>query len=146
MICYDENSEKQNLGCKMSVIKIIVMVVLPSLLLSACGPQYRTVARVAAPQTNQQVACLNSCDSVNNICQRSCNRNESRCYDLHQFSNFGKYRYTSYYSASPLAFSNCDFIGQDCRQACTRNNLLCYSRCGLKVTTTKECVANCDEQ
>jgi len=71
--------ERMMLSKSIKPISTFFFVLVVSLLLNGCGPQYKIVEDYYPPQSSQGKQCIQSCQTSKNSCQNSCDRKYNYC-------------------------------------------------------------------
>lgn len=127
------------------------------LLLSACGPEYKTFYSFSPPpQSVEATQCLQNCEIQQQQCRlledtrfTAC-RSEARADKL-QCEADGNAQYQACLAKNPDKPKNCSkpyCMENQCtndRGSCEESYRTCYSSCGGTVTSRTECVSGCDQ-
>ena len=135
----------------MKLSRFIFLVLLP-LLLTACGPIYKTQYSYQPPQSDTGRMCAAQCVQSRGMCQQMCRAQNNNC-EMQAQEN-AAYSYHAYVKAQQAAgkkirkniddFDNSYMCNESCN--CRSNFNLCYSTCGGKVTSRQICTAFCNKQ
>lgn len=136
-------------------IRSAILGFLGALLLSGCGPVYKTTYHFTPPDSQRGRECVNACQST----QQQCESNENYTYE--QCKNRAERSYQACESRKkfephpkkgwkePKCVENC----QDCSRPycsspdddkCAERYRECYRTCGGSIEKTVTCTSNCD--
>ncbi len=116
------------------------------LLLSACGPQFKTRYTYTPPHSEDGAGCVNNCETIKRLCierensnQRECEqRSQDEVHDCESHTRWSEGREPKWYECS----------GEVCTstlEGCDEEYRACYENCGGTVKAITECVANCEQ-
>lgn len=129
-------------------------LLIPLLLLAACGPQMRTDYTLTPPASAKGKQCANSCYYVREGCVNTCEYSRHNCPASYGGVGVGvgyvHYRHRSF-SGSGIGFGSgfydddrsCHFNATACTENCEIQYRQCFTSCGGTVSTTTSCVENC---
>lgn len=127
-------------------------VLIPCVLLAACGPRYVTDYDLFPPKTASGKQCVTQCEVQKERCEKSCYQSALRCerYD----DSWGHSRYGGGWygsgsgwgggigTAFPSGTRSCGT--NSCTQDCRAGHLACHENCGGKVVPREpRCVSGC---
>lgn len=121
----------------------IILALMFTMMLTACGPMYQTHYDIIPPATQQGRMCANNCVMYKKQCESNCRSENNNCimmnnlerqnHELMQAKTNTKSRYI------PSRF--CDSSG--CEHGCKDDYHMCHRNCGGQVNERTVCVANC---
>lgn len=130
---------------------IRIFVILITLLLTSCGPVYRTTYHLEPPETQMGRMCANQCLDQKHRCIRDCNYYRSQCQSAEQLlqgtimvlqsTNPEKDSATSRY---PSHSSRCNEQHESCMEYCEADHRSCHTNCGGRVIKETKCTRNCE--
>ena len=129
----------------------IAAVVLGALLLSSCGPVYKTTYTYKGPKSFRGKRCVNRCLRNRSFCQSDCNSTYEQC--VRDANRAARPAYQAYVRERKRAhqpiwkkidsFADYSRCTQNC--GCQSTYHQCYSNCGGKIISHRVCVAFCDK-
>lgn len=126
-----------------------IFLTLTFLLITACGPVYRTFHEYQPPNSPDARYCVNSCDSILQNCKSRCDDREQNCemsanaMDAISSANCirsGSQNCPTYYQTTHYHCKN-----HQCKSECVENYNRCYQNCGGNVITRTSCVYGCNQ-
>lgn len=135
----------------MSMIKRLGFLIILALLLSGCGPMYKTTYSYIPPQSKNGRMCIMQCMQTKQMCEQMCEMKKENCRSREM--NESRYRYQEYAYHQKMANKPIErspdsfYYGYSCHQDCncvTGYND-CYTVCGGQVLQRRECVAFCNQ-
>ncbi len=131
----------------------LVCLFLAVIILSGCGPIYRTDYSYKPPKSSAGKMCISQCLQNKSFCEESCQvRNENCKMRAHEDAlfQFEAYKREQLKNNQPIQRTVSDFDSSSyrCNNSCdcTPSFNACYSACGGQVLENKVCVAFCDKQ
>lgn len=136
----------------MKIILTRCMSVMCLLLITACGPVYKTSYQFSAPPTQTGKVCANQCLTSLHSCRNLCEEKRQRCREYESLE--AKIEYLEYANLKLLNdekvdktkkdfenFHRCD--SQTCENQCEESQRICHVNCGGSVQELKTCTAFC---
>ncbi len=133
--------------------RLWLLVLLMAMVLTSCGPIYRTTYSYQPPKSSSGKMCVAQCFQNKTYCQQMCSMRDQNCR-MQERSN-AYYEYQAYrdkrvaegkkvkqnVSDFDHSYSEC---GRPC--GCTPDFNMCYQNCGGQVQTYRVCTAFCDQR
>jgi len=132
-------------------LRLLIVLVMLTSLLTACGPVYQSHYTYQAPTTRMDQKCAAQCMQGKSSCLQICDLKNLRCVQrVHQDAEYRyqQYRQTQLSRGARVTKSLRQFEDRtECRKSCTCRVTFntCYSACGGQVFEHKKCIAFCDE-
>lgn len=134
----------------MNLFKLIIGFCIFTVLLSACGPVYKTDYQYIPPRGQMGQMCIAQCMQTQAMCSQMCELKNQNCriqarqdaileyeiYNRNDAQRFGQ-RTLNSFDRSWMCNQTCD---------CETSYRACYASCGGQVLANTVCVANCDKQ
>lgn len=134
----------------MKSFKFGIGIFILAVLLSACGPMYKTDYQYIPPRSQMGQMCVSQCMQTQSMCGQMCELKNQNCriqarqdsileyemYNRHDANRFG-HRTLNSFDRSWMCNQSCD---------CEANYRACYTACGGQVLSNTVCVANCEKR
>ena len=128
-----------------------ILILISTLLLQACGPQYKTTYSYVQPKSTEARMCTMQCNQSKQLCDRLCRADYESCQ--RSARDDARYRYDDYASRCQVEGKPIDrdlnsfYNSHGCRQQCEcmEDYNGCFTSCGGDVIATTQCVAFCDK-
>lgn len=122
------------------------------LLVTACGPVYKTSYSFAPPPTAEGRQCAQSCLQTHNECKAQCEVKKTQCREIESLKAENAYlKYVAEQKdkgkevertqSSFADYGQCD---TGCEENCAFSHRVCHVNCGGNVTERRYCTAFCD--
>jgi len=123
-----------------------------AVLISACGPVYKTDYRFQTPPTAQGKVCAQGCLDKMQSCQNACRAEQAECRHLQSLKAENAYlryvterqRTNQEIKKNQSDFESFSACNTDCDDQCAAVQRICHVNCGGNVTETRYCTAFCD--
>lgn len=134
----------------MVLLKKFVWILLLAMVVTGCGPVYRTSYSYVPPPGMNGRMCIMQCIQAKNMCDQMCEMKHENCKSRRM--NEARYYYDDYKqqrlaqgksvdrSLNSFNYSSCN---QNCH--CVENYNDCYSLCGGQVLVHRQCTAFCKQ-
>lgn len=135
----------------MKNITTIIVLLITTLCLSGCGPQYQTTYSYIPPHSHYGRSCVNQCLNNRSNCNSQCQTNYQSCKTNANILAMPQYllyikakndaNQPAYRSISDFA----DYSGCSTYCGCTSTYRSCFTNCGGSVLANTQCVAFCNK-
>lgn len=127
-------------------------LVAAALLLTACGPIYRTDYTYVPPKSSKGPMCIAQCEQSRNTCNQMCEMQKQTCRAQGRQTALLEYQiYKNDQERSgrkvKKTIDDFDHSYYDCDHACgcQENFNICYTACGGQIQEHRVCTAFCDK-
>lgn len=137
-------------SARLSGLALVAMV----LMLTGCGPTYKTLYDYQPPASAEGRTCISQCQVSRNYCRTTCVATQDACQARERLEAHQAYeRYAEQQTEAgreirrtPSSFER-PFACSDtaCRQSCDDDFQMCYATCGGTVSATTVCTSGCEK-
>lgn len=122
------------------------------ILLSGCGPVYKTTYSLIPPVTADGKQCVKQCQQSKRLCQNLCNSEHGSCIartKREARAQYKHYQQEQQRQGKPVENTFADFYNPaGCTKracGCKEDYRACFQMCGGELVPHRQCISNCDK-